>query len=89
MRKLIVLEHISIDGVIQSPGGRQEDSKDGFEHGGQVMPVVFGGNGNEVTPKHAGHDRVNRKTILRDHHLPARGHQSVADKLDDFVGAVA
>ena len=34
MRKLIVLEHISIDGVIQSPGGRQEDSKDGFEHGG-------------------------------------------------------
>jgi dihydrofolate reductase len=34
MRKLIVLEHISIDGVIQGPGGRGEDPSDGFAYSG-------------------------------------------------------
>jgi len=34
MRKVIVLEHISIDGVIQAPGGPEEDPSDGFAHGG-------------------------------------------------------
>jgi dihydrofolate reductase len=36
MRKLIVLEHISLDGVIQAPGGPEEDREGGFEHGGWV-----------------------------------------------------
>ena len=34
MRKVIVLEHISIDGVIQAPGGPEEDTSDGFAYGG-------------------------------------------------------
>ncbi len=34
MRKIIVLEHISLDGVIQGPGGRKEDTSDGFKYGG-------------------------------------------------------
>lgn len=34
MRKLIVLEHISIDGVIQAPGGPDEDTSGGFAYGG-------------------------------------------------------
>ena len=34
MRKVIVLEHISIDGVIQAPGGPEEDPSDGFAYGG-------------------------------------------------------
>ena len=34
MRKIIVLEHISMDGVIQAPGGPQEDTSDGFAYGG-------------------------------------------------------
>ena len=34
MRKLIVLEHISLDGVIQAPGGPEEDTSDGFAYGG-------------------------------------------------------
>jgi len=36
MRKLIVLEHISLDGVIQAPGGPEEDTSGGFNHGGWI-----------------------------------------------------
>ncbi len=36
MRKLIVLEHISLDGVIQAPGGPEEDASGGFAHGGWI-----------------------------------------------------
>ena len=38
MRKLIVLEHISLDGVIQAPGGPEEDTGDGFAYGGWAAP---------------------------------------------------
>jgi len=38
MRKLIVSEFISLDGVIQAPGGKDEDRDGGFEHGGWTMP---------------------------------------------------
>ncbi|MBX3036025.1 MAG: dihydrofolate reductase family protein [Anaerolineales bacterium] len=36
MRKIIVLEHISMDGVIQAPGGPQEDPSNGFAYGGWI-----------------------------------------------------
>jgi len=38
MRKIIVLEHISLDGVIQAPGGPEEDTSNGFPHGGWAAP---------------------------------------------------
>lgn len=38
MRKIIVLEHISLDGVIQAPGGPEEDTSDGFQYGGWSAP---------------------------------------------------
>jgi dihydrofolate reductase len=38
MRKVIVLEHISLDGVIQAPGGPDEDTSGGFAYGGWVGP---------------------------------------------------
>ena len=38
MRKIIVLEHISIDGVIQAPGGPEEDTSNGFAYGGWSGP---------------------------------------------------
>ncbi len=38
MRKIIVLEHISLDGVIQAPGGADEDRSDGFAYGGWIAP---------------------------------------------------
>jgi dihydrofolate reductase len=36
MRKIIVLEHLSLDGVIQAPGGPDEDPSGGFAYGGWV-----------------------------------------------------
>jgi dihydrofolate reductase len=38
MRKIIVLEHISLDGVIQAPGGSKEDPSNGFAYGGWTAP---------------------------------------------------
>ena len=38
MRKVIVLEFVSLDGVIQAPGGPEEDSSGGFAYGGWQAP---------------------------------------------------
>jgi len=38
MRKIIVLEHLSLDGVIQGPGGPEEDTSGGFTLGGWIGP---------------------------------------------------
>jgi dihydrofolate reductase len=38
MRKIIVAEFISLDGVIQAPGAADEDTEGGFAHGGWTMP---------------------------------------------------
>ncbi len=38
MRKVIVLEFMSLDGVIQAGGGPQEDTSGGFKYGGWQVP---------------------------------------------------
>ena len=36
--RIVISEFISLDGVVQAPGGRQEDTDGGFRHGGWSMP---------------------------------------------------
>jgi len=46
MRKIIVLTFMSLDGVMQAPGGPEEDTSDGFKFGGWSAPYA-----DEVTGK--------------------------------------
>jgi dihydrofolate reductase len=46
MRKIIVLIFITLDGVMQAPGGPEEDTADGFKYGGWSAPY-----GDEVSGK--------------------------------------
>ena len=51
MSKIVVLNHLTLDGVMQAPGRPDEDRRDGFAHGGWASPrgdvvgQVFGGAG--------------------------------------------
>jgi dihydrofolate reductase len=38
MRKLIIHEFVTMDGVMQAPGGKDEDTDGGFEYGGWTLP---------------------------------------------------
>lgn len=38
MRKIVVLSFISLDGVMQAPGGPEEDPSGGFKYGGWTVP---------------------------------------------------
>ncbi len=46
MRKIVVLSMITLDGVLQGPGGPKEDASGGFKYGGWVAPY-----GDEVYAK--------------------------------------
>lgn len=51
MRKLMVTTFVSLDGVMQAPGGSDEDRDGGFEHGGWSVP-------------HFGPDLIERMTTM-------------------------
>lgn len=40
MKKIIAITQVSVDGVMQAPGGPEEDPSNGFTHGGWAMPFV-------------------------------------------------
>ena len=40
MRKIVILSFITLDGVMQAPGGKGEDPSGGFDYEGWVMPYL-------------------------------------------------
>lgn len=65
MSKLIVTAFVTMDGVMQAPGGKGEDVDEGFEHGGWQVPYVdddFMGLMTEVFERTADHLLLGRKT---------------------------
>ncbi len=49
MRKVIVSEFLTLDGVMQAPGLPDEDRSGGFEHGGWQMPLMDEDAGRVIT----------------------------------------
>jgi dihydrofolate reductase len=64
MRKIIVLSFITLDGVMQAPGGPEEDTSEGFKYGGWVAPFwdEAGGKVMQKQMKHADY-LLGRKTF--------------------------
>ena len=50
MRKINVTNNVTLDGVMQAPGGKEEDTRNGFEYGGWAAPY---------------HDEVKMKIMAR------------------------
>ena len=48
MSKLIVLTFVSLDGVMQAPGGPDEDTSGGFKYGGWTVPYFDDFSGKEM-----------------------------------------
>ncbi|HEY2666165.1 MAG TPA: dihydrofolate reductase, partial [Actinomycetota bacterium] len=38
MSKVVVTNHVTLDGVMQAPGRPDEDVRGGFDHGGWAIP---------------------------------------------------
>src|SRR5205085_1634052 len=53
--RIVISDFISLDGVVQAPGGSDEDTDGGFQHGGWSMPFfdpeVMGSSINEVAER--------------------------------------
>ena len=54
MRKIIVITQVTLDGVMQAPGGPEEDPSNGFTHGGWAMPFVDDAAGQAIDETIAG-----------------------------------
>jgi dihydrofolate reductase len=64
MRKVIVVEFITLDGVMQAPGGSKEDTAEGFKYGGWMGPHFdeVGGKEMEIQMKETAALLLGRKT---------------------------
>lgn len=54
MRKIVVLSFISLDGVMQAPGGPDEDQSSGFKYGGWTVPYADEFSGKIMTEQISG-----------------------------------
>jgi dihydrofolate reductase len=89
MRKLIVSEFITLDGVIQAPGGADEDRDGGFAHGGWTVPYWhddIGKHFGEVM-QHADALLLGRRTYVT--HAEAFEPMPPGDRFGDMMNAPA
>jgi dihydrofolate reductase len=52
MRTIRIIEHVSLDGVIQAPGGPDEDRENGFDFGGWAFPHASAEGGAAIDKAH-------------------------------------
>jgi dihydrofolate reductase len=89
MRKLIVSEFLSLDGVMQAPGGADEDTEGGFKHGGWTRPYWHDDIGNAFGALMQDTDALllGRKTYLI--HGNAFEPMKPGDRFGDMMNAPA
>lgn len=89
MRKLIVSEFVSLDGVMQAPGGADEDTEGGFRHGGWTQPYWHDDIGNAFGALMQGVDAflLGRKTYVI--HASAFEPMKPGDVFGDMMNAPA
>ena len=87
MRKLIVSEFVSLDGVMQAPGGIDEDRDGGFTRGGWTMPFWHDDIGKTFFALMQGADAflLGRKTYLG--HAAAFEPMPAGDPFGDVMNA--
>lgn len=87
MRKLIVSEFMTLDGVIQAPGGKDEDRDGGFAHGGWTWPYWHDDIGNSFGALMQDTDAflLGRRTYLT--HAAAFEPMPAGDKFGDMMNA--
>ncbi|NMM47816.1 dihydrofolate reductase family protein [Marinigracilibium pacificum] len=78
MRKIILQEFISLDGIIQSPGAPEEDSSNGFQSGGWVTP--FFKNADSKT-----HEFMQKNLIMTDLLLGRKTYEIFAEYWPDHA----
>jgi dihydrofolate reductase len=89
MRKLIVSEFVTLDGVMQAPGGKDEDLDGGFEYGGWTSPYWHDDIGNSFVALMKDVDALllGRKTYVT--HAAAFEPMAPGDKFGDLMNAPA
>ena len=87
MRKLIVHEFVTMDGVMQAPGGKDEDRDGGFEHGGWTLPYWHNDIGRTFGELMQGVDAflLGRRTYVT--HAEAFEPMPVGDQFGDLMNA--
>ncbi|HKO16185.1 MAG TPA: dihydrofolate reductase family protein [Gemmatimonadaceae bacterium] len=87
MRKIIISEFMSLDGVIQAPGGKEEDLEGGFQHGGWTWPYWHDDMGKAFGEMMADADALllGRRTYLT--HAAAFEPMSPGDLFGDMMNA--
>lgn len=95
MRKLIVPAFISLDGVVQAPGGPQEDTSGGFAYGGWIWPYadesgdVMGGVFSHPFELLLGRRTYDLFAAYWPHVPEGAPHRGIADRFNDTVKHVA
>jgi dihydrofolate reductase len=89
MRKIRIIEHISLDGVIQAPGGRNEDGD--YPHGGWAAPYSDPVVGEAVVAAHREADLLlGRRTYdIWSAFWPKAGNNPLANRLNAATKYVA
>ena len=89
MRKLIVHEFVTLDGVMQAPGGPNEDRDGGFTHGGWTLPYWHDDIGATFGALMQGVDAflLGRRTYVT--HAEAFEPMPVGDPFGDMMNAPA